>query len=136
MQDDLATMSGATLGRRLRGLAHSAIDLSDGLLGDLGHILRRSSVGAVIELDRLPRSAVLAAQSPALQRLCLLQGGDDYELLFSAAAADRQAIEDAAGASGVAVSRIGCIDAGPGLRVVDADGQPVEVAARGFDHFA
>ena len=125
-----------TLGRRLRGLAHSAIDLSDGLLGDLGHILRRSSVGAVIELDRLPRSAVLAAQSPALQRLCLLQGGDDYELLFSAAAADRQAIEDAAGASGVAVSRIGCIDAGPGLRVVDADGQPVEVAARGFDHFA
>ena len=125
-----------TLGRRLRGLAHSAIDISDGLLGDLGHILRRSSVGAVIELDRLPRSAVLAAQSPALQRLCLLQGGDDYELLFSAAAADRQAIEDAAGASGVAVSRIGCIDAGPGLRVVDADGQPVEVAARGFDHFA
>ena len=125
-----------TLGRRLRGLAHSAIDISDGLLGDLGHILRRSSVGAVIELDRLPRSAVLAAQSPALQRLCLLQGGDDYELLFSAAAADRQAVEDAAGASGVAVSRIGCIDAGPGLRVVDADGQPVEVAARGFDHFA
>ena len=124
------------LGRRLRGLAHSAIDISDGLLGDLGHILRRSSVGAVVELNRLPRSAVLAAQSPALQRLCLLQGGDDYELLFSAAAADRQAVEDAASASGVAVSRIGCIDAGPGLQVVDADGQPVEVAARGFDHFA
>ena len=124
------------LGRRLRGLAHSAIDISDGLLGDLGHILRRSSVGAVVELNRLPRSAVLTAQSPALQRLCLLQGGDDYELLFSAAAADRQAVEDAASASGVAVSRIGCIDAGPGLQVVDADGQPVEVAARGFDHFA
>ena len=124
------------LGRRLRGLAHSAIDVSDGLLGDLGHILRKSAVGAIVELDALPRGAVLAAQTPATQRLGLLTGGDDYEPRFTAAPADRTAVEDAAGDCGVPVTRIGRIDAVAGLRVVDAAGQSVEVAARGFDHFA
>ena len=95
-----------------------------------------AAVGAIVELDALPRGAVLAAQTPAMQRLCLLTGGDDYELLFTAAPADRTAVEDAAGDCGVPVTRIGRIDAGPGLRVVDAAGQAVEVAARGFDHFA
>ncbi|MDP3086285.1 MAG: thiamine-phosphate kinase, partial [Rubrivivax sp.] len=73
------------LGLALRGLASSAIDLSDGLLGDLGHVLRRSGVAAVVDVDALPRSAGLAAQPLALQHQCLLAGGDDYELLFSAA---------------------------------------------------
>ena len=68
----------------MRGLATSAIDVSDGLLGDLGHILRRSGVAARIEVDAVPRSAVLAAQPAALQRECTLAGGDDYELVFTA----------------------------------------------------
>ena len=124
------------LGRRLRGLASSAIDVSDGLLGDLGHVLHRSAVGAVVELDALPRSAMLARQPEALQRLCLLSGGDDYELLFSAPPDRRGAVEAAGQAAGVAVTRCGHIVAGAGLRVIDARGQTVEVDPRGFDHFA
>jgi thiamine-monophosphate kinase len=125
-----------TLGRALRGLASSAIDLSDGLVGDLGHILAASHVGAVVDADALPRSAVLARQPVAMQRQCLLAGGDDYELLFTAAAAQRGAVAAAGRHAGVAVTRIGRIDAGPGLRVTDAHGQPLEVNWRGFDHFA
>src|SRR4029077_17541052 len=80
------------LGLALRGLATSAIDVSDGLVGDLGHILARSGAGAVIDVDALPRSSVLAAQPLALQRQCLLAGGDDYELVFSAPVAQRAAV--------------------------------------------
>ena len=123
------------LGLALRGVAHSAIDLSDGLAGDLGHILERSCLGATLHLGALPRSPVLAAQPEALQRLCLLQGGDDYELLFSAAPDRRDAVLRAANAGGVAVSCIGSIDAEPGLRVVEADGRIHRVDSRGFDHF-
>ncbi len=72
------------LGLALRGVATSAIDVSDGLLGDLGHILARSAVGATIEVDAVPRGAVLAAQPPERQREFALAGGDDYELLFTA----------------------------------------------------
>src|SRR5690606_17196482 len=72
------------LGMALRGVATSAVDVSDGLLGDLGHILRRSNVGATVEADAVPRSDVLATQPLALQRLCTLSGGDDYELVFTA----------------------------------------------------
>ena len=74
------------LGRALRGLATSAIDLSDGLVGDLGHVLARSGVGATVEVDAIPRSAVVAAMPRALQHTCVLAGGDDYELLFTAPA--------------------------------------------------
>ncbi|HEY8710175.1 MAG TPA: thiamine-phosphate kinase, partial [Burkholderiaceae bacterium] len=72
------------LGLALRGVASSAIDVSDGLLGDLGHVLRRSGVGAQVQVDTLPRSAVLRALPEALQRECTLAGGDDYELVFTA----------------------------------------------------
>ncbi|MFY9511294.1 MAG: thiamine-phosphate kinase, partial [Rubrivivax sp.] len=71
------------LGLALRGVATSAIDLSDGLVGDLGHVMRLSGVGATVDVDALPRSAVLGAQPQALQHQCLLAGGDDYELLFT-----------------------------------------------------
>lgn len=125
-----------TLGRALRGLATSAIDLSDGLVGDLGHVLAASNVGAVIDADALPRSTVLAAQSMALQRLCVLAGGDDYELLFTAPASSRNAVEAAARLVGVPVTRFGAIDAAAGLQVVDAAGRTVEPGWRGFDHFA
>src|SRR5262245_13508735 len=87
------------LGLALRGVAHAAIDLSDGLSGDLGHVLARSGVGASIEWAALPRSAVLAAQPEAMQRQCVLGGGDDYELLFSASPAARSAVQRAAGQS-------------------------------------
>ncbi len=123
------------LGLALRGLATSAIDLSDGLVGDLGHVMRQSGVGATIELDALPRSAVLATQSQALQNVCLLAGGDDYELLFTAPPSRRDAVLLAASAARVAVTRCGTVEAGDELRVVDGEGRPVE-AGRGYDHFA
>jgi thiamine-monophosphate kinase len=123
------------LGQRLRGIAGSAIDVSDGLLGDLGHILRRSGVGARLEVDALPRSTVLSGLPQALQRDYLLHGGDDYELLFSAAPARRDAVLGAAREAGVPVSCIGRIEPGTALTVVDAAGQALAVSAGGFDHF-
>ena len=124
------------LGLALRGVARSAIDLSDGLVGDLGHVMERSGVGAVLHVDALPRSAVLAALPPALQRQCVLAGGDDYELLFTAPPARRDAVLAAAGRAGVAVTRCGEIVAGSGLRLLDAAGQVLPASWPGFDHFA
>ena len=124
------------LGLALRGVASSAIDLSDGLVGDLGHVLARSGVAGVIELDALPRSAVLAAQTAALQHECLLAGGDDYELLFTAPPARRDAVRAAGLRCGVAVTRCGRIDAGSGLAVIAGDGRPLPGVWRGYDHFA
>jgi thiamine-monophosphate kinase len=124
------------LGLALRGVARSAIDLSDGLVGDLGHVMERSGVGAVLHVDALPRGAVLAALPPALQRQCVLAGGDDYELLFTAPPARRDAVLAAAGRAGVAVTRCGEIVAGSGLRLLDAAGQLLRASWPGFDHFA
>ena len=123
------------LGRALRGLATSAIDLSDGLLGDLGHVLRRSGVGATVNVDALPRGAVLATMPQPLQHECLLAGGDDYELLFSAPAQAHAAVQAAGVAAGVAVHCCGRLDAQRGLRVVDGDGRPVATPWHAFDHF-
>jgi thiamine-monophosphate kinase len=125
------------LGLALRGVATSAIDLSDGLLGDLGHILERSHVGAEVQLDALPRSAHLASQPGPVQRSCLLAGGDDYELLFTAPAPATAAVQQAATRAGVPVTAVGRIVAGTGLRVLDASGQAIALAElTGFDHFA
>ncbi len=123
------------LGQRLRGMASSAIDVSDGLLGDLGHVLRRSAVGARLNLDALPRSAQLAALPPAVQLECLLHGGDDYELLFTAAPARHAAVQAAARDTGVPVSCIGRIEPGHELVVTDGRGQALAVEHGGFDHF-
>jgi thiamine-monophosphate kinase len=124
------------LGQALVGVASSAIDLSDGLLGDVGHVLARSGVGAEIDLARLPRSALLAAQAPALQRECLLAGGDDYELLFTAPAAAHAAVRAAGAAAGTAVTAVGRIVEGTGLHVTGEDGRPVDLRAHhAFDHF-
>ena len=124
------------LGIALRGIATSAIDLSDGLIGDIGHVLRRSGVGARIDLPRLPCSDLLRRQAPGLQRECLLAGGDDYELLFTAPPAANAAVERAGALAGVAVAAIGQVHAGSGLTVLDADGLAVDLAAhRAFDHF-
>ena len=124
------------LGLALQGLAHAAIDLSDGLAGDLGHILRASGVGADIEWAALPRAGALGRLPLVHQHTCLLHGGDDYELLFTAPAAQRPAIEAAARASATAVHRIGRITAAPGLRLINAQGAPQPLQGQGFDHFA
>jgi thiamine-monophosphate kinase len=123
------------LGVALRGLATSAIDVSDGLLGDLGHILRRSGVGAIVEADALPRSAELAALPLPLQREYTLAGGDDYELVFTAAPTDAAAVRAAAAHAGVAVTRFGRIDGEPALHLVDAAGAAIAGRFGSFDHF-
>lgn len=123
------------LGIALRGVATSAIDVSDGLLGDLAHILNRSAVGATIEVDAVPRSTVLASQPLALQRECTLAGGDDYELLFTAPESQAAAVQAAARQAGVAVTRIGRIDRSRALTLVDAQGLSVAHTFGSFDHF-
>jgi thiamine-monophosphate kinase len=124
------------LGAALGGVAHAALDVSDGLAGDLGHILTASGVGADIDGAALPVAPGLLGL-PEAQRLdCLLNGGDDYELLFTAAPAQRAAVQAAAEASGTPVQRIGRIRAGRGLRLLDATGREQAWQARGFDHFA
>lgn len=123
------------LGLALRSIASSAIDVSDGLLGDLGHILRRSKVGATVEIDRVPRSAVLATRPLALQRECTLAGGDDYELVFTAPPARADAVQAAARQAGTPVTRIGRIEAGPELTLLDRHGGTVAHHFGSFDHF-
>ncbi|MBL0729475.1 thiamine-phosphate kinase [Piscinibacter sp. HJYY11] len=123
------------LGLALRGIASSAIDVSDGLLGDLGHILQRSQVGACVEVDLLPRSDVLAAQPLALQRECTLAGGDDYELVFTAPASKADAVHAAAKRAATRVTRIGRIDDSGRLTLADARGQAVPHHFGSFDHF-
>ncbi len=123
------------LGIALRDVASSAIDLSDGLLGDLGHVLQRSAVGAAVDADAVPRSPVLAAQPQAVQRTCTLAGGDDYELLFTAPPSRAKAVQAAAAQARVAVTRIGCIEAAPGLRLRDACGHDLGQTYPGFDQF-
>lgn len=132
------------LGQRLRGIASSALDVSDGLLGDLRHILAASGVGAEIELAKttelIAASALFTGPEAIfgmeLMHQSTLAGGDDYELAFTAAPAQRDAVQSAARQADVAVTRIGRITATPGLRLLDAQGQPQPVAYASFDHFA
>ena len=131
------------LGLALRGLATSAADISDGLIGDLGHILKASRVGASIATAAaLP----LLAQRPALAALpperaddlaleCVLAGGDDYELVFTAPPQHRAAVQTAAAQAQTPVTRIGQIEAEPGVRLVDAQGELLNRRFAGFDHF-
>ena len=125
------------LGIALRGIAHSAIDISDGLLGDLGHILQRSKTGAVIEFAALPTLPVVQNYlQEAVARNCVLAGGDDYELCFTAPPANRDVVLAAATSADVSVTRIGRITAEPGLTVIGTDGQPLPIEHTGYDHFA
>jgi thiamine-monophosphate kinase len=119
------------LGQALRGLAHAAIDISDGLLADLGHIVETSGLGAAIRADLLPLSA---ADLPGAQDAAL-SGGDDYELLFTAPPSQRDAIGGLARKLALPLTRIGQMQATPGIRVLDATGAEVHPARTGWQHF-
>jgi thiamine-monophosphate kinase len=136
------------LGLALRGIATAAIDVSDGLLGDLGHILKQSGVGATVNTGvAINLIAACAYYTGARGQFNLeivpnqwldwvLAGGDDYELLFTAPASARAAVAAAAQTSQTPVTRIGHIDLERGLRLVDGQGQAVPNTYTSFDHFA
>ncbi len=117
----------------MRGLAHAALDVSDGLLADLGHILETSDVGAELFADRLPLSP--AARDLPGARAAALAGGDDYELLFTAAAERHTDISALARNLDLALTPIGRIHAEAGLRVLDAAGHEIHAARAGWQHF-
>ncbi|MFD2366959.1 thiamine-phosphate kinase [Pseudoduganella sp. GCM10020061] len=129
----LASGEGAVEGATL---ARAALDISDGLVGDIAHILKASGVGATLDVDALPAGPVLARQPLALRREFTAAGGDDYELCFTAPRAHREAVLEAARRTGTPVTRVGTIDAAPGLRWTDAAGAPLALALAGFDHFS
>jgi thiamine-monophosphate kinase len=126
------------LGRALRGLARSAIDVSDGLLADLAHVARASGVAAELRWEAIPRArAIRECRNAELAKDCVLAGGDDYELAFTAPRARRSRIAVAGKKAGVRVTVIGAVVAGrSAVRVRDAAGRAVRVSRPGFDHFA
>ena len=132
------------LGLALRGVATAAADISDGLVGDLGHILKASRVGACIDtsiaINLIANRGHLKlgnGQFDAETALeCVLAGGDDYELVFTSPPSARSRVKAAALQSETSVTRIGVIEAASGLRLVDATGQPVHRRFASFDHFA
>lgn len=123
------------LGLALSGVASAAIDVSDGLLADLGHICERSAVGAVIEWPRVPLSSALSSCDAAVRQAAVLSGGDDYELCFCADPSRRGAVQEASRRAATPVTRIGRVERGSGVRVLDAAGNALAVKGRGFDHF-
>jgi thiamine-monophosphate kinase len=129
-----------SLGMALRGIANACIDVSDGLAGDLGHILKASHTGAVLTTDWIQDSAAISTALQALpfaRRLDMaLAGGDDYELLFTAPPDQADAVQEAANDSDVSITCIGRITKGSGLQVLDAHGVPMSRRFASFDHFS
>ncbi|ASK27702.1 hypothetical protein BG910_08095 [Neisseria chenwenguii] len=116
--------------------AHAALDVSDGLAQDLGHILNASGVGAEIWTERLPTLPALKTALTAEQWFaCTLAGGDDYELVFTAPASYREAVSAAAERSATPVARIGKINGTGRLKILDSDGREIKLTHLGFDHF-
>lgn len=125
------------LGMALRGVAHAAIDLSDGLLGDLNHILERSQVGAQLEIDALPCSPTLAQHPLSLRHRCQMAGGDDYELCFTAPEHQRQTLAALAKRLSLPLTRIGRITPEPGLQVRTQQGHVLDCQQwQSFNHFS
>ena len=122
------------LGQALCGIASSAIDISDGLLADLGHILDASGVGAVIDFSAVPISPTLRLY-PQLAQRCALAGGDDYELCFTAPAAHRCELQQISDRLALPLTCIGTIVAGSGVVVHDEAGNCVNLQSEGYDHF-
>lgn len=125
------------LGRALRGIATSCVDVSDGLLADLGHVCAASGVGARIDVDALPASETLRAAFHAdARRVLQAAGGDDYELCFTAPAEERDAVLQASASAGVPVTRIGFVTAAAGVKAFVTDGGEWSAPALGWQHFA
>jgi thiamine-monophosphate kinase len=126
-----------TFGPRLVGVAHAAMDVSDGLVGDLRHICEASGLGAEIEAARVPLSAAArAVLARAPERLReILTGGDDYEILFTAPASRDGALAALSKETGVALTHIGTMAAGGGVTVRDAAGGAMEMGQGGYRHF-
>ena len=128
------------LGERLRGIATAMLDVSDGLTGDLGHILDSSGVGATLDVGLIPCSRALAAKLAGPQRAlglqCLLAGGDDYELCFTAPSSAKARLAAIAADIALPLVRIGAIGVERGLAVRDGRGASIAVLPRAFDHFA
>ena len=124
------------LGQALVGVAHAAMDLSDGLVGDVQHLLTASACGAVIDLDAASQDPALRALPTEMRRRCAAVGGDDYELLFTAAPTQRAAVQAAAKRAQTPVIRIGQITAGASVQWQDALGQALTASWQSFDHFA
>lgn len=125
----------AALGPRLRGIASACMDVSDGLVGDLGHICARSAVAAVIDVARVPLSgpARRAIERDAALLELAITGGDDYELLFTAPARQRETISALAKEVGVPITEIGRIEAGEGVAVMRG-GNPMSLERPGYRH--
>lgn len=123
------------LGIALRGLATACVDVSDGFVGDLGHVLARSGVGAIVEWAAIPCSAGLRSQGPEMQLRCALAGGDDYELVFTAPTARRQAVQAAAAGARTSVTRVGAITEDRDLIFRDRAGKPMDMPFKAYDHF-
>lgn len=125
------------LGRALRTLANAAIDVSDGLVADLAHICERSRLGAHIDWKSVPRASATAVVDEAIAMRCVLAGGDDYELVFTAPAVARARIEALSARLGVAITHIGRMVAGnSSVSVSDGHGGTIDLDRLGFDHFA
>ncbi|WP_018608439.1 thiamine-phosphate kinase [Uliginosibacterium gangwonense] len=125
------------LGLALRGVAHAMLDVSDGILGDLGHILERSGVGAELDEAALPLAPLLQACGDAARaQRALLAGGDDYELLFTAAPGRAAYIRSEAARLELPIHRLGRITAEHGVRLHQVDGAFRELKPASYDHFA
>ncbi|MDS1140519.1 thiamine-phosphate kinase [Pusillimonas sp. SM2304] len=120
----------------LAGVAHAALDISDGLLQDLGHILQASACGADLDYNALPLHPALQGRGDAFVPSAVLAGGDVYQLCFTASQDRRSRIQALAHSAACPVTRIGRIVAEPGLRVQGADGAPMVLDSAGFDHFS
>jgi thiamine-monophosphate kinase len=124
------------LGKALRGRVRAAIDISDGLLADLGHVCAASGCGARLLADTLPKDPLLADWPSGAALAAALTGGDDYELLFAWPARQRPELRPLAAALDLPLTVIGEFTVGSGIEVLDADGHAVVSRGQGFDHFA
>jgi thiamine-monophosphate kinase len=125
------------VGMAVRGLASAAIDLSDGLLSDLGHIAKASGVGAELDIAQLPLSEAMRECVVEEQRAALaLSGGDDYELCITVPPDHCPAVEEAVAGLGVKLTRIGEIVSGDGVQCLDNHGEPVVIGHSGYMHFS
>ncbi len=125
------------LGQALRGMATAAIDVSDGLLADLGHICRLSGVGATVDLNSIPVSPIGARHvSSSAGLTAIVAGGDDYELCFTAPANARESIAELTDMLNIPLARIGQIRRGKGVSLLGPEGKPMKIDGRGYDHFS